>query len=216
MSRFLVTAGPTREFFDPVRFISNPSSGKMGFAIAAAARAAGHAVELVHGPVSLPAPEGARAHPVTTGEEMLACAGALFPDCDILIMTAAVCDFRPKHYSSNKVKKEDASLLVEFERAPDILKTLSSRRTSGQTLVGFAAETEDIENYARKKLVEKNLDFIAANQVGRGHAENAFESDVNRLVLLGRDTPRREYGPASKAEIARWLVAEILAHRDSL
>ncbi|MDR2845160.1 MAG: phosphopantothenoylcysteine decarboxylase [Puniceicoccales bacterium] len=211
MSRFLITAGATREFFDPVRFISNPSSGKMGFALAAAAQLAGHTVELVHGPVSLPVPVGVHAHAVVTGAEMLACAGKLFPHCDILIMTAAVCDFRPKHYSADKVKKENASLVVEFERTPDILKTLSAQKTAAQTLVGFAAETQDIENYARRKLEEKNLDFIAANQVGGTGAENAFGSDTNRLILLGKNSFRLEYGPAPKSEIARWLVAEILA-----
>jgi phosphopantothenoylcysteine decarboxylase/phosphopantothenate--cysteine ligase len=184
-------------------------------------------VELVHGPVTLAIPQGVRAYPVVTGADMLVRTSELFPNCDILIMTAAVCDFRPKYYSADKAKKEDVTLWIEFERTPDILKTLSARKTAGQTLVGFAAETQDIENYARRKLVEKNLDFIAANRVGggngsgvengqpRGNAdtENAFESDVNRIVLLEKGGERSEYGPAPKWEVARWLVGEILKKR---
>lgn len=214
MLRFLITAGPTREFFDPVRFISNPSSGKMGFAIAAAAIAAGGRVELVHGPVAIPAPPGAQAHAVVTGAEMLERTGALFADCDILIMTAAVCDFRPRHCAPEKEKKSDAALVIEFERTADILKTLSARKTARQTVVGFAAETRDVEAYARRKLAEKDLDFIVANQVASAAAGGgAFEADANRVVLLARGGARLEFGPAPKTEVARWLVAEILARR---
>jgi phosphopantothenoylcysteine decarboxylase/phosphopantothenate--cysteine ligase len=216
--RCLVTAGPTREFFDPVRFISNPSSGKMGYALAAAAAAAGCAVDLVSGPVALPCPEGVALHPVVTGADMLARVDALFDSCDILIKAAAVCDFRPKHYSSGKVKKASVPLVVEFEPVVDILKTVAARKTARQTVVGFAAETDDIEGYAKKKLVEKNLDWVVANRVGRvgggeGGGENAFESDVNRVILLGRDGARLEFGPAVKQEVARWLVETILGMR---
>ncbi|MDR2863092.1 MAG: hypothetical protein LBV54_04345 [Puniceicoccales bacterium] len=208
--RCLITAGPTREFFDPVRFISNPSSGKMGYALAVAALEAGCVVDLVSGPVALSAPAGAILHPVVTGAEMLAQVEALFSGCDILIKTAAVCDFRPKHYSSGKVKKEAVPLSVEFEPVPDILKIMAARKRTGQTVVGFAAETDDIENYARRKLVEKKLDLIVANRVGRDGGLNAFGADVNRVILLGRDGGRRELGPAGKLEIARGLVAAIL------
>lgn len=213
--RCLITAGPTREFFDPVRFITNPSSGKMGYALAEAAAGAGCTVDLVSGPVALREPDGVILYPVVTGAEMLAQVDALFDPCDILIKTAAVCDFRPKNYSAGKVKKSDAALTVEFEPVADILKTIAARKKSRQTVVGFAAETRDIENYALRKLEEKNADLIASNQVGRGAGNNAFESDTNRVILLGRDGFRKEFGPAPKAQIARELVAEILKfHRE--
>ncbi len=213
--RCLITAGPTREFFDPVRFITNPSSGKMGYALAGAAVDAGCTVDLVSGPVALPEPDDVILYPVVTGAEMLAQVDALFDPCDILIKTAAVCDFRPKNYSAGKVKKNDVTLTVEFEPVADILKTVAARKTSRQTVVGFAAETTDIENYALRKLAEKNLDLVVANQVGRGSGNNAFESDSNRVILLGHDGFRREFGPAPKTEIARVLMAAILEkHRE--
>lgn len=212
--RCLITAGPTREFFDPVRFITNPSSGKMGFALAEAALASGCTVDLVSGPVSLPEPDGAILYPVVTGAEMLDQVDALFDPSDILIKTAAVCDFRPKNYSPDKEKKTAAGLTVEFEPVADILKTVAARKKTHQTVVGFAAETRDIENYARQKMAEKNLDLIVANRVGRGPGSNAFESDHNSVLLLGRDGLRKSFGPAPKSEIATVLIAEILAwHR---
>ncbi|MDR2430021.1 MAG: phosphopantothenoylcysteine decarboxylase [Puniceicoccales bacterium] len=209
--RCLITAGPTREYFDPVRYISNPSTGKMGYALAAAALAAGCRVELVSGPVALPAPGGAVLHAVGTAEEMLARASELFPACDILIKTAAVCDMRPCHYSARKVKKESLARVVEFEPVPDILKILSSAKTPAQTVVGFAAETEEVEKHALAKLMAKHLDLIVANQVGPGGSSNAFGSGTNHVFLLGRDGMRQEYGPAPKPDVARWLMAAILA-----
>lgn len=210
--RCLITAGPTREFFDPVRYISNPSSGKMGYAIAGAAVAAGWSVDLVSGPVALPEPDGVILYPVVTGAEMFEQVDALFGPCDILIKAAAVCDFRPKLRSAGKIKKDAVSLVAEFEPVRDILKAMGSRRKPGQTLVGFAAETGDIETYALKKLEEKHLDLVVANRVGGGRGANAFESDDNTVVLLGRDGFRKTFGPAPKTEVAKWLVAEIAAH----
>jgi phosphopantothenoylcysteine decarboxylase/phosphopantothenate--cysteine ligase len=210
--RCLITAGPTREFFDPVRFITNPSSGKMGYALADAASDTGWSVDLVSGPVSLPDPKDAILYPVVTGEEMFHQVDALFGPCDILIKTAAVCDFRPKHCESAKVKKGAMGMTVEFEPVQDILKAMGARRRADQTLVGFAAETDDIENYALRKLAEKHLDLIVANRVGRGRAGNAFESDDNTVVLLGRAGFRKEFGPAPKTEIARLLIGEIAAY----
>ena len=204
----LITAGATREFFDPVRYISNPSSGKMGYAVAAAARERGWEVVLVSANVSLPAPEGVRLVPVTTGEEMLRAAEAEFPSCDVLFKTAAVCDFRPKNYEPHKRKKDGRGMVVEFEPVTDILRTLAAKKAPGQIVVGFAAETHDVEAYARKKLVEKNLDFVAANLVGRGNV-GAFGADDNAVVLLGNDGFRKAFARAPKLEIARALVAEI-------
>jgi len=203
--KVLITAGATREFFDPVRYISNPSSGKMGYAIAAAARERGWDVVLISANVALPAPEGVRLVPVTTGEEMLRAAEAEFPSCDVLFKTAAVCDFRPKNYEPHKRKKDGRGMVVEFEPVADILKTLAAKKTPKQILVGFAAETRDIEDYARKKL----------NLVGRGNV-GAFGADDNTLVLLGRDGSRKVLGPAPKTEVGKMLTAEIANFKKNL
>lgn len=202
--RCLVTAGPTREFFDPVRFVSNPSSGKMGYAIAAAAAQIGWSVDLVSGPVALTPPQGVRCHKVVTADEMFAVASDLFPAADILIKTAAVCDFRPKARSKQKVKKDVLKMAYEFEPTIDILKTLSASRRPGQYLVGFAAETEHIGRHAREKLVAKNLDCICANFVGEG---GAFEADANTLHVIERCGAVAVLGPAPKEAIARDLIA---------
>ncbi|MEM8550650.1 MAG: phosphopantothenoylcysteine decarboxylase [Verrucomicrobiota bacterium] len=202
--RCLITAGPTREFFDPVRFISNPSSGKMGYALAEAAKQAGWQVTLVSGPVALPKPEGVDVVPVVTGEEMYAAVKYYFPRCNVLIKSAAVCDMRPKHYLGNKVKKGELSMTVEFEPVIDILKTIARAKQPHQTVVGFAAETEEVEAFALKKLEAKNLDWIVANQVGG--QTNAFESDQNTVTVLGKDGQREIFGPADKAAIAGSIV----------
>lgn len=201
--RCLITAGPTREFFDPVRYITNPSSGKMGFALAEAAHDANWQVDLVHGPVALTVPEGVTAHAVVTGEDMYTACLPLFAKCDILIMCAAVCDMRPKQRAMQKIKKDALRMTVEFEQTRDILKALSTQRHPGQTLVGFAAETENIETYARKKLEAKNLDAIVANSVAPG---GAFEADHNTVVLIPRAGIPQRFGPAPKTEVARWII----------
>lgn len=202
--RCLVTAGPTREYFDPVRYLSNPSSGKMGFALAEAALAAGWQVDLVAGPVCLTPPEGARVHRVVTGEEMLGAVESLFPLCDLLIMTAAVMDYRPADYSAEKLKKSADRMTAELLPTVDILKTVAAR-AERQMVVGFAAETGDVEEHAWEKLRRKGCHYIVANRVGG--ESGGFESDENRVILLGRDGTRREYGPDLKSGIARDLVA---------
>jgi len=199
----LITAGPTREFFDPVRYISNPSSGKMGYALAQAALARGWRVRLVSGPVALEAPAGCEIARVVTGAEMLSACRQWFPACDLLIKTAAVCDFRPKQFLKEKFKKTGRGMTVEFEPVTDILKTLSAERAPGQRLVGFAAETTDVESYALRKLTEKRLDFIVANRVGV--AGSGFEADHNAVCVYGADKTRREFGPALKRDLAREL-----------
>jgi len=206
----LITAGPTREFFDPVRFISNPSSGKMGYAIARAAFERGWRVLLVSGPVCLAPPGGCRFFPVITGEEMLKTCEKLFPQCDLLIKAAAVCDFRPKEFLSEKFKKTGQGMSVEFEPVPDILKTLAAKKRAGQIVAGFAAETENVEAYALKKLKEKNLDFIVANRVGA--QDSGFEADTNAAIVLGADGSRAEFALAQKAQLGAQLFDYLSSH----
>ncbi len=201
--RCLITAGPTREFIDPVRYISNPSTGKMGFSIARAAIEAGWNVDLVAGPVALEEPNGAILYPVMTAEEMFHQVDALFDACDILIMTAAVCDFRPIMHHKHKEKKSDASMNIEFERTADILKIMSERKIH-QTVIGFSAETRDVVRYAKEKLIFKKLDYIVANEVGK--LGSGFAADMNEVVLIAADGSSVELGPSTKSAIAEELI----------
>ena len=201
--RCLITAGPTRELIDPVRYISNPSTGKMGFSIAQAAIDAGWNVDLVAGPVDLEEPIGAIFYPVMTADDLLHQVDALFDACDILIMTAAVSDFRPVIQHTQKEKKGEASMNIEFERNTDILKTMSDRKAH-QTVVGFAAETKDVVTYAKEKLASKNLDFIVANEVGR--AGSGFAADSNEVILISADGTSIKLGPSTKSVIAEELI----------
>lgn len=185
----LVTAGPTEEPIDPVRFISNRSSGKMGYAIAEAAAARGAKVTLVSGPVALDAPADVERLSVRTACEMLEAAKAPFAESDIAVFTAAVADMRPVIAADHKLKKgssADAGLLsrIELVENPDILVTLAAGKRSGQVVVGFAAETDDVLANANAKLEGKNADLIVANQVGEG---KAFGTDDNKAALVARD-----------------------------
>lgn len=200
--RVLITAGPTRERIDPVRFISNRSSGKMGFAVAQAAREAGAEVILVSGPVSLPTPAGVRRIDVESATEMLTAVLQVVEQADIFISTAAVADYRPANAADQKIKKTSDRLDLCMERTPDVLATVAAR-PGRPFVVGFAAETESVEQNARGKLLKKNLDMIAANEVGH---DKAFDCEDNQLVVLWR-TGRRELGRASKLTLARELVA---------
>jgi len=204
--RCLITAGPTREHIDPVRFLSNPSSGKMGYALAEAAVAKGWTVDLVSGPVTLEEPGNVVLYPVVSAEEMLHQVDALFDVCDILIMTAAVSDFRPIKQHARKEKKEQASLTIEFERTVDILKTMTERKQH-QTVVGFAAETNHVEDYARRKLIEKRCDWMVANKVGE--VGGGFATDTNTVILMSANGEQIKLGPASKHEIAGKLIDQI-------
>ena len=175
----------------------------MGFSIAQAAIDAGWNVDLVAGPVDLEEPIGAIFYPVMTAEEMLHQVDALFDACDILIMTAAVSDFRPVIQHTQKEKKGEASMNIEFERNTDILKTMSDRKAH-QTVVGFAAETKDVVTYAKEKLASKNLDFIVANEVGR--AGSGFAADSNEVILISADGTSIKLGPSTKSVIAEELI----------
>ena len=202
--RVLVTAGPTRERMDPVRFISNRSSGKMGFAVAQAARAAGAEVVLVSGPVSLPTPPGVRRIDVESAADMLAAVLGELAGTHVFISTAAVADYRPASAAAQKIKKTSDRLEVSMERTPDVLATVAAR-PDRPFVVGFAAETESVEQNARTKLMKKNLDMIAANEVGD---DKAFDCEENQLFVLARGA-RYELGRAGKLTLARGLVALI-------
>jgi len=202
--RVLITAGPTRERLDPVRFVSNRSSGKMGFAVAQAARAAGAEVILVSGPVSLPTPPGVTRIDVESAADMLAAVLRELPGTDVFVSTAAVADYRPVRAASQKIKKSSDTLELSLERTPDVLATVAAR-SERPFVVGFAAETESVEQNARTKLMKKNLDMIAANEVGD---DKAFDSDENQLIVLARGA-RYELGRAGKLALARGLISLI-------
>ena len=202
--RVLITAGPTRERIDPVRFVSNRSSGKMGFAVAQAAREAGATVVLVAGPVSLPTPVGVARVDVESAADMLAAVLRELPGTDIFISTAAVADYRPTRAAEQKIKKTAESLELAMERTADVLATVAARADRPYA-VGFAAETESVEQNARTKLMKKNLDMIAANEVGH---DKAFDCDDNQLIVLSRNG-RHELPRAGKLTLARGLIALI-------
>jgi phosphopantothenoylcysteine decarboxylase / phosphopantothenate---cysteine ligase len=201
--RFLVTAGPTREPIDPVRFLSNRSSGKMGYAIADAALAGGHEVVLISGPVHLKPPHAAKLISVSTSDEMFDAVDRHVRDCDVFVMCAAVADYKPAKVSATKIKKRAANSSLDLVPARDILASFAKRDRSF-FVVGFAAETNDVEENARQKLSEKNLDMIVANDVGAKHS--AMESDENEVIILFRDGETKKFPRAQKKIIAHELV----------
>jgi phosphopantothenoylcysteine decarboxylase/phosphopantothenate--cysteine ligase len=203
--RFLVTAGPTREFIDPVRFLSNPSTGRMGFAVAAAALAAGHEVTLVAGPVSLRTPAGVRRIDVVSARDMLAAVESEEFDC--LVATAAVADWRPAKVARTKLKKRAMGGVLRLVRNPDILKTVAARLRRAKVrkvLVGFAAETGEPTAEAARKCREKGLDLVVANDVT---AEGSgFGTATNRVSLVTPDGGVERLPLMSKRAIARRIV----------
>ncbi len=196
----LVTAGPTREAMDPVRFLSNRSSGKMGFEIAREARRRGAEVVLVAGPIAIVPPPGIEVVRVVSAAEMKAAVDEHFPKADVTIMAAAVADFTFAAPAARKVKKENLKTSLDIVPTPDILKGLGERKRPGQTLVGFAAETNAVEAAARKKIREKNLDLIVANDVAR--EGTGFDADVNQAVLIDRRGRSRKTDVLSKRALA--------------
>ncbi len=202
---FLITAGPTREPIDPVRFISNRSSGKMGYALAAAAIEAGHRVTLISGPVCIAPPGGADLLRVTTADEMAeAVQTRMNTGCDVFIMCAAVADFKPRKVSATKIKKRDGLTQIELVPTRDILATVELPRDRRVIVAGFAAESEALEQNAKKKLVEKRCDFLCANDITR--MDTGFDADENELTLFFRDGSRRHFSRASKLDLARKIV----------
>ena len=211
---FLVTAGPTREEIDPVRFLSNYSSGKMGFAIARAARDRGARVILVAGPVNLAEPKGVETIHVTSAEQMYRAVMEHAADADVVIKAAAVADFRPARRDGQKTKKGDAETMdIALQRNPDILAELG-RQKGERILIGFAAETENLLRHAGEKLKAKNLDMIVANDVSQEGA--GFDGETNIVRLLSADGTTEELPLMSKAEVAERLldrVVKLLAAR---
>lgn len=202
----LVTAGPTQEPLDPVRFLSNRSSGRMGFAIAQAARDRGAHVLLVSGPTSLPTPPGVTRTDVTTAEEMLHAVLGQLDATTILIMAAAVADYRPSTHAPKKMKKQE-SLTIELLRNPDILAE-AGRQKESRILVGFAAETEDLVSNAREKLQKKHLDLIVANDIRVG-----FGGETTRVTILDRQGQVEELPELSKREVAHQILDRVVAVR---
>ncbi len=209
--RIVVSAGPTYEDIDPVRFIGNRSSGKMGFAVAAAAARRGAQVVLVAGPVHLPTPEGVERVDVRSARQMRAAVLAALP-ADAYVGAAAVADFAPRETAARKLKKTEGSdtLTLELVRTPDILAEVAASALRPRTVVGFAAETHDVEHYARGKLEGKGVDLVAANKVGE--AGGGFESDDNALTVYWRGGARA-LAAAPKRELAEALL-DLIADPD--
>lgn len=205
--RVLVSAGPTHEPIDPVRFITNPSSGKMGFAIAAMAARRGGMVTLVTGPSHLPDPAAVNVVRVTTALEMADAVMAVSDTTDVVIKSAAVSDFRPAEPVNQKIKKEDAALEIRLTQNPDILKTLGDRN-AGKIRVGFAAETADLSNYATKKLADKNLHMIVGNRVDREGV--GFGGDDNTVTLFFRDGRSEDLPGMSKVALANVILDRVV------
>ena len=230
--RFVVTAGPTREHLDPVRFLSNPSTGKMGFAVARAAARRGHDVTLVAGPVSLKTPKGVRRIDVTSARDMLAAAEEALDGratvvrhsrkrsrgpLTVFVATAAVADWRPAECAARKLKKGQMSGTLKLVRNPDILRTLSLRERRGPRsalFVGFAAETNDVLSEARRKCREKGLEMIVANDVTQRGA--GFGTDTNRVTLVRKDGSAERLPLMSKAAVATRIVRECEGFADAM
>jgi phosphopantothenoylcysteine decarboxylase / phosphopantothenate---cysteine ligase len=200
----VITAGPTRERLDPVRYLTNRSSGKMGFAVAAAAREAGAHVTMVTGPVQLPTPAGVTRINVESARDMFAAVHRHIADADVFIAAAAVADFQPANVAKQKIKKQGTPVSIELEPAPDIVKSVADM-AKRPFVVGFAAETNDIESNARSKLKRKKLDMIAANEVGDGIA---FDCEDNALTVLWPGG-KSEVARGPKLDVARELIALI-------
>ncbi|KMY53566.1 phosphopantothenoylcysteine decarboxylase [Bacillus sp. FJAT-27231] len=206
--RVMITAGPTREIIDPVRFLTNRSTGKMGYALAEAARDLGADVYLISGPVSLSPPSGVKVQYVQSAEDMYQAVMEKFSESDIVIKTAAVADYRPKLVHTEKMKKQEGDLIIEMERTRDILKTLGQEKTH-QMLIGFAAETVNVAEYARKKLQKKQADMIVANNVKLDGA--GFGSETNIISIFKKDGTQKDFDLMTKKAAAREILLEAAA-----
>lgn len=208
--KVIVTAGPTIEPLDPVRYITNHSSGKMGYAIAKEAAARGAETILISGPTNLTPPKGVNYIKVDTTQSMFDAIGKYFDNCDVLIKAAAPSDFKPEKVSTTKIKKmpgEDSGLTVRFEKNPDIVAFYGKRKVN-QVIVGFAAETDNLLEYASRKLEEKNLDFIVANDVTMEGA--GFKGDTNIATIIEKNGTKTEYPLMSKDQLATEILNKAL------
>jgi phosphopantothenoylcysteine decarboxylase/phosphopantothenate--cysteine ligase len=200
--QFLITAGPTREYLDPVRYLSNASSGRMGCALAAAAKAAGHEVVLVFGPASVKPPAVDELVRVTSAADMFEAVVARFDGCDVFVSAAAVCDYRPTVREERKTKKSEGRITLELERTADILLAMSKRRHR-QVLVGFCLETDDLERHARDKLQVKRLDLVVAN------GPEAIDADRQDALLITAGGGCERLEGVTKEELARRILAAV-------
>ena len=207
--KFLVTAGPTREYLDPARFLSNPSTGKMGYALAEAARKFSHEITLISGPVALPKPRGVKLVSVQTAAQMAQAVLSRAGKANIVILAAAVADYRPAKTARRKIKKSSDPITIKLVPTLDIAAALGRRKRRNQILAGFAAETDHLVFNARKKLRGKNLDLVVANRIGRPNI--GFGSDTNRILLLdGKNRvhrPRRD----TKKILAQLIIRRAVA-----
>ena len=204
--RILVTAGPTREPFDPVRYITNYSSGKMGYALAQMARRRGAEVTLVSGPSSLPVPRGVKLISVSSAMEMRNAVMENIEASTIIIKAAAVADYRPALYSNSKIKKQDGPLTISLTRNPDIILEVGKKKR-GRILCGFAVESENLMENAKAKMLEKNMDLIVANDVTKEGA--GFQSDTNVVKILSRDGDVEDLPMMDKIEVADRILDRI-------
>jgi phosphopantothenoylcysteine decarboxylase/phosphopantothenate--cysteine ligase len=209
--RVLITAGPNREAIDPVRFISNRSTGKMGFAIAAAAWRRGAETTLIAGPTDLATPHGVRRHDVTSAEETRDAVVEQFEQASILLMAAAVADYTPAKVSQQKLKKKAGPMALELKRTADVLAEIATRKNR-QIVVGFAAETENVLANAECKLREKNLDLIVANDVAG--SDTGFAVDTNAVTIIGRDGKRSQVPLMQKEEVADRILDAVIEMRE--
>ena len=203
----LITAGPTREYIDPVRYLSNDSSGKMGFALAAAAQKRGALVTLIAGPVQLASPPKVRRIDVISAEEMRAQTLQIAPEADFIIMAAAVADFSPQKISANKIKRAktpSSALTITLQENPDILAELANNKTPQQTLLGFALETTELEKNAKKKLAQKNCDWIVANEA------SAINAEHSAVILFAKNGSKLTLAKNSKQRLAEQILEIIL------
>ena len=206
--KVMVTAGPTYEAIDPVRFIGNHSSGKMGFALADELTNLGAEVTLVAGPTAQISSTDLKRLDVVSAEEMLNACMSISPAMDIIVMCAAVADYRPKVVATQKIKKQESELTLELEKTVDILATLGKNKNDNQILVGFALETNDEENYAKGKLEKKNLDLVVLNSLNDKGA--GFKSDTNKITIFNKALERSVYEMKSKTAVAKDICAAIL------
>ncbi len=204
MARILITSGPTRQYLDPVRYLTNASSGRMGLALCEAALAVGHQVTVVSGPVDVVYPPQAHVVPVISTEEMLAAATELFASCDGLIGVAAPCDYRPVKVEDHKIRKTGEPLVLHLIETPDIVATLGAQKRPGQWVVGFALETEDHRFRAIRKLEQKHCDLIVLNSPA---AMNSIDTQIEMLDKLGEVVLS---AAGSKSDVARQIIVTAL------